>query len=477
MTRMKPIRKWLLLAGLLFTLGPIRAQELATAPYLCDSMVLQCGMPLPLEGTARPGSRVEVSFAGHEAAATADEQGRWTVLFPALDASEQNRTMEIRSGGERLEIRDILVGEVWLAGGQSNMAFKVRGMEFDDRLDLIRDADYPAVRCYYRANVVSGGKLLHTTDRPWSAAYGRRIYDWSAVAYLFARELHRTLGVPVGIVNCSHGGSTAEAWISPAAYAADPGLEAAVGKRYDRIDSLYKNPSVLCEKMLARFRGLTLRGVIWYQGESNGYFPERYATLFTGLIADWRRFFANDELPFVFAQLPSYRVAWDKSGERWAQLRQAQLDVARTTARTALVVTSDCGDPDDIHPKNKRPVGERFAAAALHLVYGDRAPGWLMPAGAVVRGGKVRIPVEGIRNGLTLRGASSGIELRAADGTWHAADLRIRGNVLEASAEEVSAPRAVRYAWGNLNTLTIYHRSGLPLPPFTFELNDENSRP
>lgn len=260
-------------------------------------MVLQRGIPLPLEGTATPGSTVEVSFAGHTVTTEADTQGVWQVTIPALEASSRNRTMEIRSGGEAVTIRDILVGEVWLAGGQSNMAFKVRGMEFDDRLALIRDADYSDIRCYYRANVVSGGKLLDTSDRPWSGAYGRNIYDWSAVAYLFARELHRELGVPVGIVNCSHGGSTAEAWISPEAFASDPALKAAVGKVYDGIGSHYKNPSVLYEKMLARFRGLTVRGVIWYQGESNGYFPEQYATLFPGLIADWRRFSATTTCP------------------------------------------------------------------------------------------------------------------------------------------------------------------------------------
>lgn len=466
---MKPIRL-LILTLLLSAAFGVQAQKLATAPYICDSMVLQRGMPLPLEGTATPGSTVEVSFAGHTVTAKADAQGMWRATLPALEASSRNRVMEVRCGDEALTIRDILVGEVWLAAGQSNMAFKVRGMEFDDRLALIRDADYSDVRCYYRANIVSGGKLLDTEDRPWSGAYGRSIYDWSAVAYLFARELHRELGVPVGIVNCSHGGSTAEAWISPEAFASDPALKAAIGKIYDGIGSHYKNPSVLYEKMLARFRGLTVRGVIWYQGESNGYFPEQYATLFPGLIADWRRFFGNDSLPFIFAQLPSYRVPGDKSGERWARLRQSQLNTARTVPHTALVVTADCGDTENIHPKNKYPVGMRFAAAAESLVYGSKEPGTLtLPGPATVEGRRVEIPVGGIRGGLALRGGESGFELRDTEGNWHEADLRIRDNTLELSSAEVPAPTGVRYAWGNVNTLTVYHKSGLPLPPFTFD--------
>lgn len=166
---MKPIRL-LILTVLLSAAFGAQAQKLAPAPYLCDSMVLQRDMPLPLKGTASPGSIVEVSFAGHTVTAETDAQGVWQAMLPALEASSRNRTMEIRSGDEAVTIRDILVGEVWLAGGQSNMAFKVRGMEFDDRLALIRDADYSDVRCYYRANIVSGGKLLDTSDRPWSGA-------------------------------------------------------------------------------------------------------------------------------------------------------------------------------------------------------------------------------------------------------------------------------------------------------------------
>lgn len=467
----------ILSALLLFLPDSVPAQQFAAAPYLCDSMVLQRDMPLTLEGTARPGSRVSIAFAGHEASARTDSLGKWRIPFPALEASDRNRTMEIRCDNERIEIRDVLVGEVWLAGGQSNMAFKVRGLELNDRLELIRDADYPDIRCYCRANVVSGGKELHSADRPWSAACGRRIYDWSAVAYLFARELHRTLGVPVGIVNCSHGGSTAEAWIRAEAFDADPDLKAAIGKTYDGIGALYKNPSTLSGKMLARFHGLTLRGVIWYQGESNAYFPERYAKLFSGLIADWRRFFNNDKLPFVFAQLPAYRASWDKSGEQWARLRQAQLETALSVPGTALVVTADCGDPDNIHPKNKRPVGERFARAALHLVYADKKPGWLTPGRPVARNGKIQIPVEEVTEGISCRGKESGIEIRTADGSWHPAALHIRKGILEISANPVSSPSAVRYAWGNLNTLTIYHRSGLPLSPFIFDLTNKNSLP
>lgn len=472
---MKPIRLPLLFLLLCVASGA-GAQRLSTHPYLCDSMVLQCGKPLPVGGRARPGAAVEVSFAGHTVAARADAQGEWCATLPALEPCDRNRTMEIRCGDERLLLRDVLVGEVWLAGGQSNMAFKVRGMSFDERLALIREADCSAVRCYSRAHVVSGGKVLDASDRPWSGAYGRRIYDWSAVAYLFARELHRTLGVPVGIVSCSHGGSTAEAWIASETFARDSALAASVGRIYGGIDSLYKNPSVLHDAMLARLQGLVVRGVIWYQGESNGYFPERYATMFAGLIADWRRFFGDAELPFLFAQLPAYRVPGDRSGERWSWLRQAQLDVARTTPHTALIVTADCGDANDIHPRNKYPVAMRFAAAAKRCVYGGGEPGTLtLPGPVAVVGRTVAVPVGGIRRGLSLRGGASGFELRDAGGCWHRADVRIRGRRLEVTAGGVEAPSGVRYAWGNVDTLTVYHRSGLPLPPFHFDVPSEKT--
>lgn len=467
---MKTFRLFIVLFPLFALLGTT-AQPLATAPYLCDSMVLQRGRPLPLTGTARPGSSVEVSFAGHTVAARTDPQGKWQATLPALSASDRNRTMTIRCGDELREIHGVLVGEVWLAGGQSNMAFKVRSMESEDRLALLRTADCPAIRCYYRAPIVSGGKKLDASDRPWSGAHGRNVDDWSAIAYVFARELHRALGVPIGFINCTHGGSTAEAWISAEAFETDSALKNSVAKIYDGIDSLYKNPSVLHEQMLSRFDGLTVRGVIWYQGESNGLFPDRYGPIFSGLIAGWRRFFNNDRLPFIFAQLPFYRVPNDRSGECWARLRQAQLETARTIPHTSLVVTADCGNPDDIHPKNKYPVGMRFAAAAKRQVYHAKTPGALTLSEPVAtEHGTIEIAVGGIRNGLVLHGKKSGFELRDAEGVWHPARLCIRKKRLELTADRVPAPSGVRYAWGNVDTLTVYHTSGLPLPPFLFEI-------
>ena len=178
----------------------------------------------------------------------------------------------------------------------------------------------------------------------------------------------------------------------------------------------------------------------------------------------------DTNMPFSFGQLPSYRVPGDKSGERWARLRQSQLNTARTVPHTAMVVTADCGDAENIHPKNKYPVGMRFAAAAEELVYGGKEPGTLtLPGPVTVEGHKVTVPVGGIRDGLTSRSRESGFELRDTEGNWHKADFHIRNNLLKLSSAEVLAPTGVRYAWGNVNTLTIYHKSGLPLPPFTFD--------
>lgn len=463
-----------LLLGLLCFAGT-QAQTLRVASYICDSMVLQRDMPVRICGQAAPGKSVEVSFARHTVTAKADAAGYWCAQLPALKACRENRTMEIRSEDELRRIHAVLVGDLWLAGGQSNMGFKVQGLEASERLSLARDANYPALRIYSRANIVGGGKLLQTQDRPWSGAYGRKIYNWSAVAYLFARELHKAHGIPIGIVACAHGGSTAEAWISPEAFRADSTLEASVGKRYEGLNAKFKDPSTLHTAMLEAFRGLTLRGVIWYQGESNGYFPDKYRTLFTGLIADWRGFFEQEKLPFLFAQLPSYRVPGDKSGERWAWLRQAQLEVASSVPNTAMVVTTDCGDPENIHPKNKYPVAMRFAAAARNAVYGDNVVGTLLlPSEVSADGGDVHIPVGGMDAGLEVRDKASGFELRDQGGTWHPASLKIRGNLLIVSSKEVPRPTDVRYAWGNINRLTVYHKSGIPLPPFTLKVQPEN---
>lgn len=452
-------------------LGNVAAAQLSVAPYIGDSMVVQRNKPVEVRGKAAPDSNVELHFAGNRVTAITGTDSCWSVKLPAMEASCENRSMKIVCDKETLCFNGILVGDVWMAAGQSNMAFKVRGLEASQRLQLSREADFNNIRYFYRANIVGGGKLLNSSDRPWESAKGKKIYEWSAIAYLFARDIYSELGVPVGIVNCSHGGSTAEAWISSEAFEKDGELTSAIGKNYDGLAGMHKNPSVLYDKMLKGLAGLNPSGVLWYQGESNGYFPDKYATMFTGLINDWRRFFDNEALPFIFAQLPSYRVPGDKSNELWARLRWAQYQVSRTVPHTAMVITSEYGDPANIHPINKQPVAKRFVDAAMATVYGNKQLWQIgLPSVAELNKGVVEVKFDNIPGGLTLSDNNAMVEVCGVDGVYHEGKCSVRKNVMYVKCDSVRTPVKVRYAWKNINTLSVYYKGVIPVLPFELEV-------
>lgn len=465
------IRKIYIIA-VLSLLCNLSVAQLSVAPYIGDSMVLQHGRPIVVSGKATPGSVVGVQFAGAKESSTAAADSSWSVTLPAMKPSSKGRVMVVECGRSSLKFRSVLIGDVWFAAGQSNMAFKVKTLEKREREELIERAACSNIRYYYRANVVSGGKRVNRVDKPWESAGSKTIPEWSAVAYLFAQQIYSQLDIPIGIVNCSHGSSTAEAWISPEAFAGNSALKGAIGREYEGISALYRNPSTLYEQMLKSFKGLSIKGVIWYQGESNGYFPDKYATMFAGLITDWRRFFGDESLPFVFAQLPSYRMPEDKTDEKWAELRWAQYQVGRTVPNTAMVVTTEYGDSTNIHPRNKRPVALRFAAAALASAYAGKSEYCvLLPDSAVMLNGEVVIKPINVSGALSLKSDDVMVELCGSDGVFRAARCRVDLNSIYVTSSLVPLPIKVRYAWRNVCRLDIYYNE-IPVP--SFELNIKN---
>lgn len=443
---------------------------LSVPGFIGGNMIVQRDRPVPVWGKAAAKEKVEVTFSGQKRVTVADKNGDWRVVFDAIGAGGPF-VMEIIAGAEKLTFGNILAGDVFFAGGQSNMAFKLKTMKREEVEEEITSATYPKIRYYYTANIVSGGKILNAVNKPWESAEGQRISEWSAVAYLTAKELYRVYKVPVGIINCSHGSSTSEAWISPEAFAGDSLLRGAVYKEYEGIQALYRNPSVLYNKMLAPYKGIPVKGIIWYQGESNAYDPVGYRKVFSALITDWRTFFGDPALPFVFAQLPSYRMPGDTTGENWAEMRQVQLDIAQQTGQTALVVTSEYGEADNIHPGNKRPVADRFVKAMQGLVYGENICYQLsVPEVAVADNSRVIVEIPGITSGLILKDDKPMTEVCGKDGIYHPATCKIKGNKLIIRSEWVQQPCGVRYAWGNVNRLSVYHESGIPLSPFRLKV-------
>lgn len=393
------------------------------AEVFADHMVLQRDQPVNIWGTAEANQLVELLFISNVYKCTADTSGHWKISLPATKMGGPYE-MEIATGETAIKLEDIFVGDVWLASGQSNMAFRLKGADDPDKATLFAEAGNRNIRMYNVARLVEGGKVLDQPDKTWAQASAENIGDWSAVAYYFARGLFDHLKVPIGIVNCSQGASTVEAWMNRTALKeADVAL-----KKFEGIEHYYKDPSVLYEKMLAKLIPFTLKGVIWYQGESNATEPEAYAKLFAAMIDQWRTEWNQTNLPFVFAQLPNFKRKEDKTGVSWALFRQAQDKVARSVDKCALVVLTDVGDNDDIHPRNKRVVGERMVLAARSVAYNEPIEFSGPDLDRISYHGKnARVSFDHVVTGLVIKGEKlTGFEVCDERGRWTSAEARIK---------------------------------------------------
>lgn len=463
--------KWIVVSVvcLLLPVVQVLGGTLRMPGYYADSMVIQRGKAIQIEGQATAGTQVKITFGKYAREIKADAAGNWAVCFDQMKAGGPYELM-VSSSGDTLRFSDVLVGDVWFAAGQSNMAFRLKTMTKKDFEKEKSEAGCPEIRYYGTAGVVSGGKLVESPDRKWASPRPDGISEWSAIAYLFAREIYQRYRIPVGIVCCAQGSSTAEAWLSPQAYEEDPELAGYSGKECAGIQALYRNPSVLYRSMLSKFQGMAIKGIIWYQGESNAYDPAGYRSVFSALIRDWRAFFKAPDLPFIYAQLPAYQMPGDRSEQKWAEMRQVQLEVARSTAHTAMVVTSEYGESGNIHPKDKRPVACRFALAAEGLAYGGKRLYQLqIPEKAERTGNKARIVFADKKIHLVVKGRMQ-IEVCGKDGQFYLAEYSLQKGSLTVWADPVVDPVRVRYAYANVNKLALYDRSGIPVSPFTLEV-------
>jgi len=432
-----------------------------------NHMVLQRNKKVSIWGQANPQKELKLIFNGQNKITTTDEQGNWKVILDEMTAGGPF-DMGITCDADTIALTDILVGDVYLAGGQSNMAFKVSSLTTEDRAELASDIDYPNIRYYDVARIISGSVFLNESDRPWTSCNNSRIDDWSAIATYFARQIHKEIGVPIGIIGCNHGGSTADAWISPDAYAADSNLNASKVEPYTTILQYYCNPSTLYEKMLKKVIGYQINGFIWYQGEANSNFPDKYETIFTGLIKDWRRIWSDENLPFIFAQLSSYKPTDNPEGNNWAFLREAQLKTWQKVAKTAMVVTADVGDVSNVHPTNKKAVGARFTLAVQSLVYNKS----IESSGPVFVGVNFSNSIATVTfthalNGLkSVQDTLSEFEICGSDFLYKHANAVIQDGKVKVWSDLVQNPVAVRYAWRNGPKPTLYNTEDIPATPF-----------
>lgn len=475
-----------------------------------DGMILQRDKPAPVWGTADAHETITVRFDGREHTARADASGRWRLDLPALPASASPRTLEIAGSapGDRVRINGVLVGEVWIASGQSNMAWTVA--QSDRANEEIASALYPQIREFrVKTRALDHPTTEGLSDKGWVATTPASVGNFSAVAFYFARELHRVDKVPVGIINASWGGTRIESWIGAGPLAANPDF-AVIGERwhetlqsypqrkdeYDRALAVWREeeaaarakglkikrsaprapvgaghydaPSSIYNGVIAPLVPYSIAGFIWYQGEGNVLLHREYAALFETMIRSWRADFRQGDLPFYFAQLSNFETVRDPSRQAWAFLREAQARVLSLPA-TELAVTIDIGNPRDIHPGNKQEVGRRLALLVQNKLRGsgvDYSGPRLI--GSSIEDGQIRLRFSHLAGGLTLDpGPYRGLEIAGEDRRFHSpVEARIEGDSLVVWSAQVPAPRAVRYAWRNAPDLHLANGLGLPAMPF-----------
>jgi sialate O-acetylesterase len=488
-----------LLASVLM-MAPAGHAEVRVAPIFGDHMVLQRGAAVPVWGEAAPGERIEVRLPQQRQTTRADAEGHWRVL---LDPLQSGAPFEITINGENNArvLRDVLAGEVWLCSGQSNMQMEVRlAADAEKNLAAAEDAQLRL----FTVSREAGQKPDGVFSGAWTSAAPQSVAGFSAAAYYFGKQLRQALDVPVGLINSSLGGTTAQSWTPLKALRADPAFVSmladdwtpwiAAHNDYDakfaawlRASATAKNegvaapprpawpavpfrwnkPGFLYEKMIAPLVPFSLRGVLWYQGEANAPRAALYRKLFPALIRGWRAQWQS-ELPFLWVQLPNFRAAKELPSESdWAELREAQA-MALSLPRTGMATTIDIGEANDIHPKNKAEVGRRLALVALHEVYGK----------PVESSGPVfdSIRVDGARVLLTFRHAKGlkttdgrapqAFALAGADGQYHWAQAVIDGESVALQSADVPHPVSVRYAWADNPTVNLVNESGLPVVPF-----------
>ncbi len=440
-----------------------------------DGMVLQRNQPIAVWGWADPGERVEVKLNNQSQETTAGADGAWKLQLSPEAAGGPFQL--VVAGKNTLTLSDVLIGEVWICSGQSNMEWSVTNS--NNAAQEIATANYPQIR-HVKIPRTTAAKPLADIGEPleWQAATPQHVGDFTAVGYFYARALHNELNVPIGLINTSWGGTMVETWVSKEALAKDKSLKKAI-RVFEQIpvDTIRKNgnpnryPTLLFNAMINPLIPYTVKGAIWYQGESNAGRAYEYRKSFPMMIKDWRKRWGLGDFPFYFVQLASFKAAGgtSASGSTWAELREAQHQTL-SLPHTGQAVTIDIGETDDIHPRNKQDVGKRLAAIALHDSYGQD----VVYSGPVYKNVKIKGPdatihFNHVHSGLTTNGSGSviGFEIAGADKQFYPAEARIEGQTVVVSSPSVSKPKAVRYAWADdPGKSNLFNADGFPAAPF-----------
>lgn len=516
----------LLAAPLLLSPTAARAGEFLIHPLFTDHAVLQQELPVPVWGWGDPDAKVVVEFAGQRKETSVEGNGLWMALLDPLKANATPAVLTASSAGKTHTVSDILVGEVWLCSGQSNMAMNVQATT--DAASAQADAaggKLSALRLF-RVPVAGADERADTVDAIWKSSTAETVAAFSATGFYFGRALHQSRGVPVGLIQSANGGTNAYSWIHPDTFLNDPVgaparavWEAAVKNfpaataNYEKAKAAWaekvkaarevgqplpagrapqpplgpghpKRPAGHYNAMIAPLAPFAIRGAIWYQGEANSRppFADQYRDLMFALVEDWRETWSagtpeipRRDFPFYLVQLPNFGGG---SPQGWPLIREQMLRFWQDGKNTGMAVAIDVGDSKDIHPKNKKPVGERLALFARADAYGEK----IVHSGPIfdsfrVEDGKSIVTFAHVGGGLLAADGQAlrHFEIAGESGPFVPAKAEISGETVVVTGEGITNPRAVRYAWkADPVGINFFNREGLPASPFRTDTDKIN---
>lgn len=454
------MRKLLLICTLVLIYTGTEA-KIWTPSVIADNMVLQQNDTVTLWGwTTKTNEEITVTGDWNNVPVkTKAFRGKWKVNLPTTKAGGPYK-VKIK-GHKELLLSNVMLGEVWLASGQSNMQWSsVHG--FDNAKEEVSLADYPNIRLFNVPQVQSATRQFDVPAE-WEECAPESVKEFSAVAYFFARHLHKNLDVPIGIINSSWGGTNAEVWVEEKVVNEDPELKQALTCHTPNDWKSYE-PAYMFNSMIAPLIPFTIAGTIWYQGESNRNSASTYTKLFTSLIDNWRDNWGYN-FPFYYVQIAPFKY---KEKDAGVLLREAQLKAIKHD-NVGMVVVSDIGNINDIHPGNKQDVGKRLGNWALVKTYNHSGIAYSGPLYKQMetKKNKAIISFDYAESGLMMKGKKlTHFEIAGADQQFVKAKAKISGNKVIVSSKQVKQPVAVRFAWDNIAEPNLFNKEGLPASAF-----------
>lgn len=452
-----------------------------------DNMVLQQQQAVPIWGWSAPGATVTVKFADQSKSAKADDHGRWLVKLKGLKASSTPQTLTIKSS-ETKTFTNILVGEVWLCSGQSNMEKPIGNQPGQkpcfNAPEELAAANFPNIRIFKVEKTLSAIPLDDLSQfQAWRSCDSNALESthFSAAGYFFGREIHTNLNVPVGLIESSWGGTRIEPWTPPVGFESIPSLANFATPIAKSTKVANTTPMGIYNAMIAPLAGFSMRGALWYQGESNcmGTNDNDYLTYedkMAALVGGWRKIWGEGAFPFYFVQIAPFKYYSAKtkrvpSVETLPEFWELQSHAARSIKNTGIVITTDLVDNlDDIHPRNKQDVGHRLALLARNKTYGERGITAVGPTfrRMKIEGNKAILSFENLGGGLISKDNAplTWFTIAGADGQFVLADAKIVGDTVEVSAASVEKPLSVRFAWNETAQPNFFNKAGLPAEPF-----------